>query len=141
LFGFSNNPVNNGSGCAFNNAGTVADQENASSVAISVTPAIQQRHPSAAKGWAKVSGDGTTLRASYNVSGITDGGTGALTISWNVDFSSADFSTPAQIETGTNLVVRIQAVTAGTTRLLCVAPGTGTATDPVNYHCVSYGDQ
>src|SRR5436190_9738282 len=43
------------------------------------------------KGWAKVNVSGGTpsVAGSFNVSGITDGGVGALTVTWDRDFASA----------------------------------------------------
>ena len=46
-----------------------------------------------AKAWANFNGTGTpALRNSYNVSSITDNGTGDYTINWDTDFSSTDYA-------------------------------------------------
>lgn len=45
------------------------------------------------KAWANFNGTGTpALRNSYNVSSITDNGTGDYTINWDTDFSSTDYA-------------------------------------------------
>jgi hypothetical protein len=47
-----------------------------------------------AKGWAQVSVSGgtPTLNADYNVTSITDSGVGELTITWETDFTSANYA-------------------------------------------------
>lgn len=71
-----------------------AQQEAASSNAVSVTPSVQHFHPSALKGWAAVtiSGGVPTLAANYNVSSIGDNGAGDFTVNWGTDFSSANYA-------------------------------------------------
>lgn len=69
-----------------------SDQETATSTTLPVTPGVQQFHPSALKAWAEWNGNGTVASlASYNVSGITDNGTGLYTPAWDTDFSSANY--------------------------------------------------
>lgn len=44
------------------------------------------------KGWVNLTGTGTiAINDSYNVSGITDNGTGDYTITWDTDFASANY--------------------------------------------------
>lgn len=58
-----------------------------------VTPGRQHRHLSAAKVWVKFNGTGTVaINDSYNVSSITDGGTGIYTVNFSTAFSSANYS-------------------------------------------------
>lgn len=74
-------------------AGTAADQETGTSATVAVTPAIQQRHASAAKVWVNYTTVSTTaILASYNVSSLTDGGTGITTISYTTAFSSVNYA-------------------------------------------------
>jgi len=68
-----------------------AQQEAATSTAVSVTPGRQQYHPSAAKFWVKWTTTGTTILSSYNVTSVTNTGTGNETITIANDFSSADW--------------------------------------------------
>ena len=45
------------------------------------------------KGWINFNGTGTpAINNSYNVSGIVDDGTGMYTITWDIDFASADYA-------------------------------------------------
>lgn len=73
-------------------AASQAQQETGTDVATFVSPGRQQFHPSALKWWAQVAADGSALTVNYNVSGITDTGTGNLTISIATDFSSANWA-------------------------------------------------
>ena len=80
-----------------------ADQEAASSVTTLVSPGRQRYHPSAAKVWVEFTGTGTvTIRKSFNVSSITDNGTGDYTVNFTTAFSTADYSFAAigRIDTG-----------------------------------------
>lgn len=106
----------------------------------------------AAKCWAKVSGDGTNILASFNITSITDTAPGDLTITIATDFSTANWSALATVErinsttTVTNAKkVNIKAGTqaAGSIALQC---WDSTATnnvveDPANYHFVGFGVQ
>ena len=61
-----------------------------------VVPGRQHYHPSAAKAWVDFTGTGTvTNNASYNVSSITDNGTGDYTVNLTTAFSSANYATVA----------------------------------------------
>lgn len=72
---------------------TQAEIETGTDVGRAVSPGRQQFHPSAAKGWCAMNGQGTVaIRVSYNVSGIVDNGTGDYTITWDTDFSSANYA-------------------------------------------------
>ena len=70
-------------------AATQAEQETGTATTVYVSPGRQQFHPSAAKGWVNFNGTGTVaINASYNVTSITDNGTGDYTINWTTIFSS-----------------------------------------------------
>lgn len=72
---------------------TQAQQESGSSVINVVTPGRQQYHPSAAKVWCLFNTvTSTTNLASYNVTSLTDGGTGVTTINYTTSFSSANYA-------------------------------------------------
>jgi len=81
-------------------AASQAQQEAGSSTAVYTSPGTQHYHPSAAKFWADVSHSGATptLSTSYNVTSITDEGTGDLTITIANDFSSANWACVVSIE-------------------------------------------
>ena len=69
-------------------AATQAEQEAGSSLTVGVTPGRQHFHPSAAKAWANFNNTGTTLNESYNITSITDNGTGDWTVNIATDFST-----------------------------------------------------
>lgn len=68
-----------------------SEVEAASDVLRAVVPGRQQFHPSALKAWVKWNGNTSTIDAGYNVSSITDNGTGDFTLNWTVPFSSANY--------------------------------------------------
>lgn len=73
-------------------AATQADQEAATGTNKYVAPGTQQYHPSAAKAWVNFNGTGTiAIRASYNVTSLTDNATGDWTVNFTTPFSSANF--------------------------------------------------
>jgi hypothetical protein len=71
-------------------AATQAQQETGTSLVVGVTPGRQHYHVSAAKAWIRFDGTGTpTAAASYNISSITDNGTGDYTLNFTTSFSTA----------------------------------------------------
>jgi hypothetical protein len=46
----------------------------------------------AAAGWVAFNGSAFAVKDSYNVSGVTDNGTGDYTITWDVDFSNINYA-------------------------------------------------
>lgn len=100
------------------------------------------------KGWALVSVSGGTpsITTSHNVSGITDGGVGLLTVTWNTDFSSANYCTTgtARGVAGSNhLIVAVDdavAPTAGAIKLTCYTGGNAAA-DPTAWNVSAIGGQ
>lgn len=74
-------------------AATQADQETGTSTTTFVSPGRQQYHASAAKVWCLwTTVTTTTITASYNVTSLTDNGTGDTTINFTVAFSSGNYS-------------------------------------------------
>ena len=71
-------------------AATQAQQEAASSTSTTVTPGRQQYHPSAAKAWAGSSA--ATLQDAYNVSSITNNGTGDYTYNFTTALSTSTYA-------------------------------------------------
>lgn len=69
---------------------TQANQETSTSLTTFVTPGRQQFHPSAIKFWAKGDFAGN-ISSSYNMTSITDVGTGLVTLTIATDFSSASW--------------------------------------------------
>lgn len=83
--------VGGGSGSG-TSAATEAEMEAASATDVYVSPGRQQHHPGTCKAWALFTQDTTTtITESYNVSSITDNGTGDFTINLDESFSTADY--------------------------------------------------
>jgi hypothetical protein len=124
---------------------TQSDQETATSLTAAVTPGRQHLHPSAAKAWVGFDGTGTVaIKASYNVSSITDNGTGDYTINRTVPFSSEFYAVvgtargnPSQcivyLANGT-------APTASSTRITVAINNTNSGVDSSYVSLVFYGD-
>lgn len=74
-----------------------SEMETASSTTLAVTPGRQHFHPGMAKAWVKWDGAGTTIDASYNVTSITDHGTGDFTVNWATDFATANYAATALV--------------------------------------------
>lgn len=86
-----------GASCTGTNTGDVsqatqAEMEAATSTTTTVSPGRAQYHPGVAKGWVNFDASSTTptIQASYNVSSLTDAGTGNTTVNWTTAFSAAD---------------------------------------------------
>lgn len=77
-------------------AATQADQETGTSLTTAVTPGRQHYHPSAAKAWCFANFAGSSL-AGYNMTSVTDQGTGQVAFNWDTDFSSANYSAVATV--------------------------------------------
>lgn len=131
------------SNCTFPIA-TQANQETGTSTTTLVTPGRQQYHPSACKSWIKFNGTGTiAIIESYNVTSITDRGTGQYTVSFNVDFSSTGYAIAGCIQrTGDASAVSYDDATA---MLVgdCYIEATNNLgfTDPNQVSLLAFGDQ
>src|SRR5262249_753618 len=120
-----------------------SDQETGTAVNKVVTPGRQQFHPSAAKGWAQMNISGSAT-ASYNVSSITDQGTGLAAVSWGTDFSSVNYGINVTKQSDLPWIVGTRSggsgQTAGTTDLSS-ADFNSNAGDPTTMYCAAFGDQ
>lgn len=76
------------------NVAAKADMEAASSTALAVTPGRQQFHPSAIKAYARLdySAGVPSVTLGFNVSSVTDVGTGIARPNFTVAFSSASYA-------------------------------------------------
>lgn len=127
-------------------AATQAEQETGSSTSVFTSPGRQQFHPSAAKVWAKANNAGVAS-VSYNLTSVTDNGTGDITFTIATDFSSANFAAFLSIEDSDLASNNASphwfgagAFAAGTARALNEL-NDGTARDPISWHFVAFGDQ
>lgn len=117
-----------------------ADLEAASSTMLIVTPGRLHFHPSAAKAWVKWNNAGT-IAASYNVTSMTDNGTGNFTITIATDFSSANYVGVAMVfDTGVTQVAHEASQFAGTFQII-VRGADNLVKDSEPYFCVMFGDQ
>jgi len=100
------------------------------------------------KGWANVSVSGgtPTLNADYNVTSITDSGVGLLTVTWETDFSSANYAVTAMVRGSSgsrHIVATINEANAPLVGSCVISAATGgnVADDPQAYYIVAYGAQ
>ena len=124
-------------------AASQADQETATSTTTYVSPGRQQYHPSAAKAWIKYESVSASpvIKASYNVSSLTDNGTGNITVNFTTAFSSAEY---CAVSSGAAVVnngwwVVFGSATAGGCTLRQLSNGSVPVDDTVN--AVFLGDQ
>jgi hypothetical protein len=124
---------------------TQADQETGSSLTTFVTPGRQQYHPSACKCWGYVTMSGGTpsLVTGYNVTSISDGGTGAVGVTINVDFSTLNYTilTGATENTATPRISWYSAKAAGSFNVICTDATGATFTDAAQFQFACFGDQ
>ena len=119
-----------------------AEQETGTDQNAFVSPGLQKFHPSATKFWVKAGITGNVL-ASYNVTSVTDTGTGALTVTIATDFSSADWSCVGAIGLASTTLAQsctYDSMAAGTVVMRSVVEA-GSAADPVTWSVQGMGDQ
>ena len=119
-----------------------SDQETGTSNTVAVTPGRQHYHPSAAKGWVRFTVAGA-ISSSYNVTSITDHGTGDWTVNWTNVFSSTDYAvqvTPMR-DTAGSIVCGHRTPAVGSVRTWAVDGATTAAVDPTAVSVVAFGDQ
>lgn len=134
------------------NAASQADMEAAVAADKYVTPLSANWHPGSTKCWGKAVGAGTSLTVSWNVTSVTDTGTGRLGVNIGTDFSSANYSIVASLE---RTVTALTAAGVEDHAIRNASPAAGSfeiesydqttilfvAQDPQNYFWACYGDQ
>lgn len=124
---------------------TQALQESAVGNTSYVSPGTQQYHPSAAKFWVRFNGGGTTIDDQYNVSSITDGGTGESTVNLDDAFSSTNWIVGALAqETANSVAGSVFPNSRGVTVSTAIVRGVNGAlafADPLRWNVWGYGDQ
>lgn len=120
---------------------TQAEMEAASSTSVAVTPGRQQNHPGMVKFRVRCDAAGN-ISESYNVTSITDTGTGRLTVTIATDFSNTTWNGFGNVETGGLRVVEIASggYAAGTVEFQC-RNETTSLDDPVSWSVGGIGDQ
>ncbi len=109
---------------------------------IPVTPLGVNWHPGVAKAWISCNQLGNIL-ASYNITSITDGGIGLVTVTIATDFSSAEYcivGTALIPGTGNVYDVKIDTQSAGSFIGKCINDVPAPA-DPDRFHFACFGDQ
>ena len=125
---------------------TQAQQETGTSLVTTVTPGRQHFHASAAKAWGQFDSGGN-VAGSYNVTSITDSGTGNWSVTIGTDFSGATYSVVAwggHIGGATALIYYTSAIAAGSFSILTARNDSGAAGDPDTPNAVFFivfGDQ
>jgi hypothetical protein len=124
-----------------------SEMEAASDVVRAVVPGRQKYHPGHPKAWVNFNGTGTlAIRENYNVSSVTDNGTGDATVNFAVAFSTAGYAvvgcgqrnaTDSQITIGVKLSTT---PLVGSCRLVS-SNGAGAAEDAPIFCCAFFGDQ
>lgn len=134
------------------NAASQAEMEAGTATDRFVTPQGVNWHPGATKAWGKAVGAGTSLTVNWNVSGISDTGTGRLGVTIGTDFSSANYSIVASLE---RTVTSLTATGVEDHAIRNASPAAGSfeiesydqtailfaAQDPANYFWQCCGDQ
>ena len=124
-------------------AASQAEMETATSNTVGVTPLNANWHPGVAKVWLKAAGDGSAITVSWNVTSITDTGTGILDVTIATDFSSINYiihatppsPAPYSIKTTTAYIGA-----AGSFQMRCF-DGSNALIDPEYYMVTCFGDQ
>jgi hypothetical protein len=123
-----------------------SEMEAGSSNTLAVTPGRQHFHPSACKGWVQATPTGVAT-VSYNVTSVTDTGSGQATITWGADVSSANYCSLVSIQvdsadTTTTLIPYVHATSkaAGTTRVEARKLADASLSDPTAWSVAIFGD-
>lgn len=130
---------------------TQAEMEAGTSLTTMVTPGRMQYHPGVAKFWLYAGVAGNIL-ASYNVTSLTDTGTGVMAITIGTDFSSVNWCCLVSVEAPATTWavantrechVRNATIAAGTVSVDCIdnTATTSLVKDPSSWHVMGFGDQ
>lgn len=128
---------------------TRQDMEGAADLDVLVSPAVQHYHPGHPKAWVKCGVSGNSA-ASYNISSVTDTGTGLVAPQIGTDFAVVDWACVATIErSATSLAVTdlkqcnirsaLQAATGVTLECYDGTGVTAVQEDPASWHMVGIG--
>lgn len=110
--------------------------------AVAGTPAANALYTNnTPKGWVYANTSGG-INNSFNVSSVTDNGTGDWSVNWDRDFSSASYCAVATMKVDTARIATIanSSFAAGVTRVLSFSD-TGAASDPNEFMCMAMGVQ
>lgn len=119
---------------------TQAQQETGSATNVLVSPGRQHFHQSASKFWFKATADGA-INAGYNMTSVTDVGTGEITGTIANDLSADQYTvvgTPFQNSFDIRHI-NISSTSVGSFSARC-CDSSNNAADPTNWYFVGYGD-
>jgi hypothetical protein len=119
-----------------------AQMEAATATGVFPTPSVVQDHPGVAKAWLQMaySGGTPTIVGSYNISSLTDSGTGLFKSVWNTDFSGTTYSVVGICRTDNDSSDVFSASSAATTDINVSLRRGGTKTD-LPAMLAAFGDQ
>lgn len=123
----------------------IADQtemETGTATDKAVTPGNIGWHPSSCKAWL-VAGLTGNIVVSFNITSLTDTGTGVLTVTIGTDFSGANWACLATIEFASTTLAQsctYDSRAAGSVVLRSVVEA-GSSADPVGWSMAGFGDQ
>ncbi|MBI5233522.1 MAG: hypothetical protein HY880_04135 [Deltaproteobacteria bacterium] len=96
-----------------------------------------------AKGWVNFNGTGTVaIRDSYNVSSITDNGTGDYTINWSTNFANADYAVSIDaMYSGATVVSAAKIYSQTVSAIRFGVQDLSYMYDVANIYAIAFGDQ
>jgi hypothetical protein len=119
-----------------------SEMETATDTGRAVVPGRQHFHPGHPKFWLRAAGTGSpSLTESYNVTSITDAGTGTLGITIATDFSTATWAGISGMNTGAiNMGTYLSNQLAGSITVTSGRHSDGALFDPDDWRVVGFGD-
>jgi len=122
---------------------TKAEMEAETAIAHFAPPDLVKNSPGVAKGWVSYTQTSDTVNASYNLTGISDGGAGTSTITWATDFSTINHCAVAMVRNvaATNEHISMNAAPSVTATSISTAAPDGTRVDMPHYFVAVFGDQ
>lgn len=122
-----------------------SEMETGTDTGRAVAPGVQHYHAGHPKVWAKVAVSAGTpsISTSYNMTSVTDSGTGDLTLTIATDFSSANWACLASFawNSGTGVSIEVFSQAAGTAEIKTRDSDSNSAVDPDAWHFAGLGDQ
>ncbi len=121
-----------------------SDQETGTSTTTVVAPGTQHFHPGHPKFWvfSALSGGTPQLTASYNVTSLTDTGTGQLTVVIATDFSAGSYCTLVTAQDASNnTTTSVDNTSLAAGSVLVGSWAGGVHTDPKTWSVAGLGDQ
>lgn len=103
-----------------------------------VPPDLVRHSPGVSKGWVNFDQTGPTTNDSYNVTSVTDTGTGDYTVNWNTDASSVAYTAVASSGSGT--YCGISTASVGSTRVQNFNTSDALVDTSLSF-CAIFGDQ